>query len=86
MLLGDEACCVGEDEVVDVGVFEWRVGVLPEAVEKEDDAKGEGEGVEWYGGREEGGGGEKTWPFRRGGGWRRSHLEKGVGRFIEDLR
>lgn len=61
--MGDEACCVGEDEVVNVGVFERRVGVLPEAVEKEDDAEGEGEGVKWYGACEEGGGGEKTWPF-----------------------
>lgn len=73
MLLGDEACCVGEDEVVNVGVFERRVGVLPEAVEEEDGAEGEGESVEWYGGCEEGGCGEKTLPFGRGG-WG-SHLE-----------
>lgn len=63
MLLGDEACCVGEDEVVNVGVFERRVCVLPQAVDKQDDAESEGEGVEWYGRCEEGGRGEKTWPF-----------------------
>ena len=35
----DEARGVREDEVVDVGVFHGRVGVLEEAVEEENDAQ-----------------------------------------------
>ena len=33
-----KACCVGEDIVVDICVFHGRVGVLPEAVEEEDNS------------------------------------------------
>lgn len=46
MAYRDEARGVGEDEIVDVGVLERRVGILPEAVEEEDDAKGGGGYVE----------------------------------------
>lgn len=46
MVLGNEARCVSEDEIVDVRVLEGRVGVLPEAVDKKEDAQGKGEGVE----------------------------------------
>ena len=41
---GDEAGGVGEDEVVNVGVFDGGVGVLPGAVEEEGEAEGEREG------------------------------------------
>lgn len=34
-----EACCICEDVVVDVGVFQGRVCILPEAVEEEDDTE-----------------------------------------------
>lgn len=41
--LGYIAGGVGEDEVVDVGVFDGGVGVLPDAVEEEDEAEEGGE-------------------------------------------
>lgn len=41
---GDVARCVGENEVVDVGVFDWGVGVLPGAVYEEGEAESEREG------------------------------------------
>lgn len=42
----DVAGCVGEDEVVDVGVFDGGVGVLPGAVDEEDGAESYGGGVD----------------------------------------
>lgn len=39
----DVAGCVGEDEVVYVGVFDGGVGVLEGAVEEERDAEEEGD-------------------------------------------
>lgn len=39
---GHEAGRVGEDEVVDVSVFDWRVCVLPKTVEEEDGTEEEG--------------------------------------------
>lgn len=48
---GEEAGRVGEDEVVDVGVLEGRVGVLPEAVDEKDEAEEGGDGEEGNGRR-----------------------------------
>ena len=44
MAAGDVAGGVGEDEVVDVGVREGRMGVLEKAVEKENGTKENGGG------------------------------------------
>jgi hypothetical protein len=39
-----EACSVGENIIVDVCIFHGRVGILPEAIEEEDYAEGDGGG------------------------------------------
>lgn len=57
---------VGEDEVVDVGVLEGRIGVLPEAVEEEDEAQEGGD-------KEEGGWLEQRAERRHG--WLRTSLQ-----------
>ena len=49
-----EACGVGENIIVDVCIFHGRVGILPEAIEEEDYAEGDGTGEDEEGAREEG--------------------------------
>jgi hypothetical protein len=49
-----EACGVGENIIVDVCIFHGRVGILPEAIEEEDYAEGDGRGEDEEGAREEG--------------------------------
>ena len=49
-----EACGVGENIVIGVSIFHGRVGILPEAVEEEDCAEGNGGGEDEEGAREEG--------------------------------
>ena len=51
----DDAGGVGKNEVVNIGVFDWRVGVLPETVEKEDQAEEGGREVKGKRAVEEGG-------------------------------
>jgi len=47
---------VGEDVVVDVGVFQGGVGILPETVEEENNTEEDGSGEDVAGRREENGG------------------------------